>query len=49
MVSHRGENQFTIWDTKAKKSWKCEKVGKDWYKTTIKLKAVKGEHEKTSS
>lgn len=40
-----GENQFTIWDT-AKKSWKCEKVGKDWYKTTIKLKAVKGEHEK---
>ena len=42
-----GENQFTIWDTKAKKSWKCEKVGKDWYKTTIKLKAVKGEHEKT--
>lgn len=40
-----GENQFTIWDTKAK-SWKCEKVGKDWYKTTIKLKAVKGEHEK---
>lgn len=41
-----GENQFTIWDAKDKKSWKCEKVGKDWYKTTIKLKAVKGEHEK---
>lgn len=41
-----GENQFIIWDTKAKKSWKCEKVGKDWYKTTIKLKAVKGKHEK---
>ena len=41
-----GEKQFTIWDTKAQKSWKCEKVGKDWYKTTIKLKAVKGEHEK---
>lgn len=40
-----GTNQFTIWDT-AKKSWKCEKVGKDWYKTTITLKAVKGEHEK---
>ena len=38
-------NQFTIWDT-AKKSWKCKKVGKDWYKTTITLKAVKGEHEK---
>lgn len=41
-----GENQFTIRDTKDKKSWKCEKVGKDWYKTTIMLKAVKGEHEK---
>lgn len=41
-----GENRFTIWDTKVPKSWKCEKVGKDWYKTTIKLKAVKGEHEK---
>lgn len=41
-----GKNQFTIWDTNAKKSWKCEKVGKDWYKTTITLKAVKGEHEK---
>lgn len=40
-----GTNQFTIWDT-AKKSWKCKKVGKDWYKTTITLKAVKGEHEK---
>lgn len=38
--------QFTIWDTNAKNSWECEKVGKDWYKTTIKLKAVKGEHEK---
>lgn len=41
-----GTNQFTIWDTNAKKSWKCEKVGNGWYKTTIKLKAVKGEHEK---
>ena len=40
-----GKDQFTIWDT-AKKSWECKKVGKDWYKTTIKLKAVKGEHEK---
>ena len=40
-----GENQFTIRDT-ANNSWKCEKVGKDWYKTTITLKAVKGEHEK---
>ena len=41
-----GSGQFTIWDTNAKNSWECEKVGKDWYKTTIKLKAVKGEHEK---
>lgn len=41
-----GKKQFTIWDTNAKNSWECEKVGKDWYKTTIKLKAVKGEHEK---
>lgn len=41
-----GENQFTIRDTKAQNSWKCKKVGKDWYKTTINLKAVKGEHEK---
>lgn len=40
-----GTNQFTIWDT-AKKSWKCENLGNDWYKTTIKLKAVKEEHEK---
>lgn len=41
-----GEKQFTIWDTNAKNSWECKNVGKDWYKTTIKLKAVKGEHEK---
>lgn len=41
-----GKNQFTIWDTNAKNSWECKNVGKDWYKTTIKLKAVKGEHEK---
>lgn len=40
-----GKDQFTIWDT-AKKSWKCENLGNGWYKTTIKLKAVKGEHEK---
>lgn len=40
-----GTNQFTIWDT-AKKSWKCENLGNGWYKTTITLKAVKGEHEK---
>lgn len=41
-----GKNQFTIWDTNAKNSWECKNVGKGWYKTTIKLKAVKGEHEK---
>lgn len=41
-----GEKQFTIWDTNAKNSWECKNVGKGWFKTTIKLKAVKGEHEK---
>lgn len=41
-----GSGQFTIWDTNAKNSWECENVGKGWFKTTIKLKAVKGEHEK---
>ena len=41
-----GTNQFTIWDTNAKKSWECTDLGNGWYKTTIKLKAVKGEHEK---
>ena len=41
-----GKNQFTIWDTNAKNSWECKNVGKGWFKTTIKLKAVKGEHEK---
>ena len=38
--------QFTIWDTNAKNSWECKNLGNGWYKTTIKLKAVKGEHEK---
>lgn len=38
--------QFTIWDTNAQNSWECTKLGNGWYKTTIKLKAVKGEHEK---
>ena len=42
-----GTNQFTIWDTNAQKSWECKNLGNGWYKTTIKLKAVKGEHEKT--
>ena len=37
--------QFTIRDT-AKNSWECEDLRNGWYKTTIKLKAVKGEHEK---
>ena len=41
-----GTNQFTICDTNAKNSWKCDDLGNGWYKTTIKLKAVKGEHEK---
>lgn len=41
-----GKDQFTIRDTNANNSWKCENVGNGWYKTTIKLKAVKGEHEK---
>lgn len=41
-----GSGQFTIWDTKAKNSWKCKDLGNGWYKTTIKLKAVKVEHEK---
>lgn len=41
-----GKKQFTIWDTDAKNSWECKNVGKGWFKTTIKLKAVKGEHEK---
>lgn len=42
----KGEAQFKIWDTNAKNSWECKNVGNGWYKTTIKLKAVKGEHEK---
>lgn len=41
-----GKDQFTIWDTNAQKSWECKNLGNGWYKTTIKLKAVKGEHEK---
>lgn len=41
-----GSGQFTIWDTKAQNSWECKDLGNGWYKTTIKLKAVKVEHEK---
>lgn len=40
-----GSGQFTIWD-KAQNSWECKDLGNGWYKTTIKLKAVKVEHEK---
>ena len=42
-----GTDQFTIRDTNANNSWECDNLGNGWYKTTIKLKAVKGEHEKT--
>lgn len=42
-----GSGQFTIWDTKAAPNrWECKDLGNGWYKTTIKLKAVKVEHEK---
>ena len=41
-----GTDQFTIRDTNANNSWECDNLGNGWYKTTIKLKAVKGEHEK---
>ena len=41
-----GSGQFTIWDTKVHNSWECKDLGNGWYKTTIKLKAVKVEHEK---
>ena len=41
-----GKDQFTIRDTNANNSWECDNLGNGWYKTTIKLKAVKGEHEK---
>ena len=41
-----GTAQFTIRDTNANNSWECDNLGNGWYKTTIKLKAVKGEHEK---
>ena len=40
------KDQFTIRDTNANNSWECDNLGNGWYKTTIKLKAVKGEHEK---
>lgn len=46
-----GSNQFKINDPSDKgsdkgNSWTCKKVGNDWWKTVIKLKAIKGEHNK---
>lgn len=46
-----GSNQFRINDPSDKgsdkgNSWTCKKVGNDWWKTVIKLKAIKGEHNK---
>ena len=46
-----GSNQFSIKDPSDKgsdkgNSWTCKKVGNDWWKTVIKLKAIKGEHNK---
>ncbi len=46
-----GSNQFKINDPSDKgsdkgNSWTCKKVENDWWKTVIKLKAIKGEHNK---
>lgn len=46
-----GSNQFKINDPSDKgsdkgNSWTCKQVNKDWWKTVIKLKAIKGEHNK---
>lgn len=46
-----GSNQFKINDPSESgsdkgNSWTCKKVGNDWWKTVIKLKAIKGEHNK---
>lgn len=46
-----GSNQFKINDPSDSgsdkgNSWTCKKVGNDWWKTVIKLKAIKGEHNK---
>ena len=46
-----GSNQFNINDPSDRgsdkgNSWTCKKVGNDWWKTVIKLKAIKGEHNK---
>ena len=46
-----GSNQFKINDPSESgsdkgNSWTCKKVGNGWWKTVIKLKAIKGEHNK---
>lgn len=46
-----GSNQFKINDPSDQgsdkgNSWTCKQVNKDWWKTVIKLKAIKGEHNK---
>lgn len=43
--SNKERESFTIYDT-AHKSWSCDKLNNEWYKTVITLKAVKGDHEK---
>lgn len=43
--SNKERESFTIYDT-AGKSWSCDKLNNEWYKTVITLKAVKGDHEK---
>lgn len=40
-------NQFTIYDDNTHHaSWTCTNLNNGWYKTTITLKAIKGDHEK---
>ena len=46
-----GSNQFKINDPSDSgsdkgNSWTCKEVGNGWWKTVIKLKAIKGEHNK---
>lgn len=46
-----GSNRFRIKDPSDNgsdkgNSWTCKQVNKDWWKTVIKLKAIKGEHNK---
>lgn len=46
-----GSNQFKINDPSESgsdkgNSWTCKKAGNGWWKTVIKLKAIKGEHNK---